>query len=201
MTKKWKKFTPEKKQIFWGSKTTIYISLGLHKGRPSCRETFNSQKRTYRTSKHEFFSTFVGHFCPTGSGSGSTGSGSATLWETRLKGRFSINQLAWEVILIWRPCRYGRNDGLKLLFFSLRIRIRIFSRSRIRIKVMTLNQDPELHESKSRELMRLTIEPWRLTLRPRRLTMELWWLTTDLIIIIIIIIIIIKIYCHTKFRR
>jgi hypothetical protein len=48
-------------------------------------EAFSSQKRPSNTSKHEllqFFSTFVGHFCPPGSGSGSTDpieSGSATL--------------------------------------------------------------------------------------------------------------------------
>ncbi len=55
---------------------------------------------------------------------------------------------------------------------------------------MKPNQDPDLHlsqkpdtdphESESRELQRLTVEPWRLTLRPRRLTMKLWWLTMDL---------------------
>ncbi len=126
----------------------------------------------------------MGHFCPPGFGSGSTGSGSATLWETRLKGRFSTNHLAWKVILIWRPCRYGRNNGLKLFFFSLRIRIRIATGSRIRIKVKKPDQDPDLHlsprpatdhhKSKNKELLRrLAMEPWRLTLRPRRLTMDL----------------------------
>ncbi len=58
--------------FFW-SKTTIYLSLGLHKGRPSYRrEAFSPQKRTSSTSKHEnsvLFSIFVGNFCPPGSGS------------------------------------------------------------------------------------------------------------------------------------
>ncbi len=58
-----------------GSKTTIYLSLGLHKERSSYRRSLSSQKRPSNTSKHEllsFFPTFVGHFCPPGSGSGST---------------------------------------------------------------------------------------------------------------------------------
>jgi hypothetical protein len=40
------------KNIF-GSKTTIYLSLGLLKGRPSYREAFSCLKRTSSTSKHE----------------------------------------------------------------------------------------------------------------------------------------------------
>jgi len=37
---KLKKFTAEKKLIFFfGFKTTIYLSLGLHKGRPSYRRS------------------------------------------------------------------------------------------------------------------------------------------------------------------
>jgi hypothetical protein len=40
MTKKLKKkITAEKKLNFFGSKTTIYLSLGLHKGRPGYRRS------------------------------------------------------------------------------------------------------------------------------------------------------------------
>ncbi len=68
-----KKLQLKKKKIF-GSKTIIYPSLGLHKERPGYRteEAFSSQKRPSNTSKPEllkFFTTFVGHFCPPGSGS------------------------------------------------------------------------------------------------------------------------------------
>jgi hypothetical protein len=51
MTKNLTKFTAEK------SKTTIYLPLGLHKGRPSygTEEAFSSQKRKSSTSKHEIF--------------------------------------------------------------------------------------------------------------------------------------------------
>jgi hypothetical protein len=76
MTKNWKKITAEKFFLFFfSSKTAIYLFLGLHKVRPSYRKAFSSQKRPSNTSKHELFkkiSTFVGHFCPPGSGSGST---------------------------------------------------------------------------------------------------------------------------------
>jgi hypothetical protein len=39
--------------IFWGSKNTIYLSLGLHTGLQATEEPFSSQKRTSSTSKHE----------------------------------------------------------------------------------------------------------------------------------------------------
>ncbi len=75
MTKNWKKITAEKKFNFFESKTTIYLSLGLHK---ECRRYWRSlqlwKEAKSNISKHEifnFFSTFVGHFCPPGSGPGS----------------------------------------------------------------------------------------------------------------------------------
>jgi hypothetical protein len=61
MTKKWKKLHLKKK--FFGSKTTIYLSLGI-KNVQVTEEAFSSQKRPSNTSKHELlkkFSTFVGH--------------------------------------------------------------------------------------------------------------------------------------------
>ncbi len=59
--------------LFSWSKIAIYLSLGLYKGRPSCRRSLQPSKRTSSTSTHNhtvLFSIFVGHFCP-GYGSGS----------------------------------------------------------------------------------------------------------------------------------
>ncbi len=67
MTKNFKKITAENFFIFFFlSKTAIYLSLGLHKVLyvQVIEEAFSSQKRPSNTS------TFVGHFCPPGSGSG-----------------------------------------------------------------------------------------------------------------------------------
>ncbi len=53
--------------IFLGSKTAIYLSLGLHKVCPSIEEAFSSQKRPSNTSKHELlqhFFYFCGSFLP-----------------------------------------------------------------------------------------------------------------------------------------
>ncbi len=75
------------------SKTTIYLSLGIHKGRPSYRRSLQASalKREHSALQnmkfHKFF-LFLGHFCPPGSGSGihwpdwiriQSGSGSETL--------------------------------------------------------------------------------------------------------------------------
>jgi hypothetical protein len=73
MTKKKKKLQMKKKLNFFGSKTTIYLSLGLHKERPSYRRSLQlSEENIQHFKKHGFFSTFMGYFCPPGSGSGST---------------------------------------------------------------------------------------------------------------------------------
>jgi hypothetical protein len=51
-----------KKKIF-GSKTAIYLSLGLNKERVQVREeAFRSQKRPSNTSKHELLTIFF-YFC------------------------------------------------------------------------------------------------------------------------------------------
>ncbi len=63
----WKKITS------FGSKTTSDLSLCLHKGRPSYRRSFQLSKESiqhFKTWNFLIFSTFVGHFCPPGSGSG-----------------------------------------------------------------------------------------------------------------------------------
>jgi hypothetical protein len=66
-------------------KIAVYLSLGLHKGRPSYRRSLQPSKENILHFKHEnslLFSTFVGHFCLPGSGSGSwdpISSGSASL--------------------------------------------------------------------------------------------------------------------------
>jgi hypothetical protein len=45
MTKNCNKITAQKKINFFGSKTTIYLSLGLHKERPSHRRSFQLSKK------------------------------------------------------------------------------------------------------------------------------------------------------------
>ncbi len=66
------KITAGKKFKFFWSKIAIFLSHGLHKGRPSYRRSLQpSKKRTSSTSKHEISSLspiFVGNFCPPGSG-------------------------------------------------------------------------------------------------------------------------------------
>ncbi len=62
-------------------KIAIYLLLGLQKAKRTFKhvqatgEAFSPQKRKSSTSKYEIsqlFSFFMGHFCPPGSGSGST---------------------------------------------------------------------------------------------------------------------------------
>ncbi len=60
----WKK----KKNFLW-SKTAIYLSLGLHKVCPGYRRSLQLTKEAIQHFKTWIFSTFVGHFCPPGSGS------------------------------------------------------------------------------------------------------------------------------------
>jgi hypothetical protein len=59
-------------------KIAIYLSLGLHKGCTSYRRSLQlSKEKKSSTLKREnalLFSIFVGHFCPPGSGSGSSNS-------------------------------------------------------------------------------------------------------------------------------
>ncbi len=80
---KLEKIYSRKKIFFLISKIAIYLSLGLHKGRPSYRRSLHPQKRTSSTSKHEIsslFPTFVGHFCPPRSGSGSNTDADPKYW-------------------------------------------------------------------------------------------------------------------------
>jgi hypothetical protein len=51
MTKNLKKITAEKK-YFFKTKTTIYLSLGLHTGRPSYKRSLQLSKKN-STSKNE----------------------------------------------------------------------------------------------------------------------------------------------------
>ncbi len=58
--------------LFLDKKTTIYLSLGIHKERPSHRSLQLSKENIQHFKTWNFlyfFSTFVGHFCPPGSGS------------------------------------------------------------------------------------------------------------------------------------
>ncbi len=73
MTKNWIKLQLKIFIIFFSkSKIAIYLSLGLQKVWPVIEEAFSS-KRVHPTLQnmnfYKFFSTFVGHFCPPGSGS------------------------------------------------------------------------------------------------------------------------------------
>ena len=64
----------EIKFLFYWSKIGIYLSLGLHKGRPSNRRSLQPWKENiqhFKTWKLCPFSIFVEFFCPPGSGSGS----------------------------------------------------------------------------------------------------------------------------------
>ncbi len=71
MTKNWKKISAGKKiKFFFLSKTAIYLSLGLHKVCPSYRKSLQLTKEAIQHFKTWIFSSFVGHFCPPGSGSG-----------------------------------------------------------------------------------------------------------------------------------
>ncbi len=49
----------KKKIIFWGSKTTIYLSLSLQKGFQATEEPFSPQKRTSRTQNIKFLIFFL----------------------------------------------------------------------------------------------------------------------------------------------
>ncbi len=62
MTKNWKKLLLKKKINFFGSKTTIYLSLGLHKGRPSYRRSLQPSKENIQYLKTWKFWTFF-YFC------------------------------------------------------------------------------------------------------------------------------------------
>ena len=71
----------KKNYIFFGSKTAIYLSLGLHKVCPGYRRSLQLTKEAIQHFKTWIFSTFVGHFAlldpdpdsEYGSGFGSTG--------------------------------------------------------------------------------------------------------------------------------
>jgi hypothetical protein len=70
---KLKKMTAKKKLYFFGSKTAIYLSLGLHKVPMfKLQKKPAAHKRGHPTLQNMifFYCTFVGHFCPPGSGSG-----------------------------------------------------------------------------------------------------------------------------------
>jgi hypothetical protein len=78
MTKKWEKFTAEKKLNFFFIKLQFtYLSLGLYKDVQFTEEAFSSQKKRKHPALQnmkflQFFSTLLGHFYRPGSGSGST---------------------------------------------------------------------------------------------------------------------------------
>jgi hypothetical protein len=73
ITKDWNKFTAEKKIIFIWSNIAFYLSLGLHKGRPSyIRSLHPSEENISHFKITWIFFPFVGLFGPPGSGSRSS---------------------------------------------------------------------------------------------------------------------------------
>jgi hypothetical protein len=65
MTKNWKKYSLKKLSFFW-KKIAIYFSLGLLKGRPSCRRILQPPKENilrFKKWNYELFSIIVDHFC------------------------------------------------------------------------------------------------------------------------------------------
>ncbi len=65
MNKNWRKKFQLNNFFFW-SRTSIYLSLGLHKERPSYRRSRQITKeaiQNFKTWTFNKISTFVGHFC------------------------------------------------------------------------------------------------------------------------------------------
>jgi hypothetical protein len=73
MTKKLKKFTAGTQIYIFVSKIAIYLSLGLHKERPSYKRSLNSALKREHPALQDmkFLNFFMGHFCSVGSGAGS----------------------------------------------------------------------------------------------------------------------------------
>jgi hypothetical protein len=71
-------FTTEKQSSFFLSKIAIYLSLGLHEGRPSYWRSLQPSNKNIQHFKSMtflyFFSNFVGHLCPPGSDQNQSGS-------------------------------------------------------------------------------------------------------------------------------
>jgi hypothetical protein len=59
MNKNWKKFTAEKKILFWIKKNSIYLSLGLHKGRPSYRRSLQLKREHPALQNMKFLDYFL----------------------------------------------------------------------------------------------------------------------------------------------
>ncbi len=115
MTKKWRRKYCWKISFF-------HLSLGLHKGRPSYRRSFQPSKENIQHFKKwtfKLFSLFVGHFCPPGSGSGygsrdpvESGSGygsrdpvesGSTNWIVRYSAYLSFSPYTAKYIGSWQP--------------------------------------------------------------------------------------------------
>ncbi len=59
MTKNWKKLQLKKKLYFFLSKTTIFLSLGFHKGRPNYKRSLQFSKENIQHLKHKISSFFL----------------------------------------------------------------------------------------------------------------------------------------------
>ncbi len=101
MTKNWKKFPTEKELNFFGSKTAIYLSQGLHKGRPSYRRSLQPSKENIQRSKTWNF-LVVFYFC-----------GSTDLTESRFSPYPNF-----ETLLIFCCCCAGEGSGVARSFYT-----------------------------------------------------------------------------------
>jgi hypothetical protein len=106
MTENWKKLQLKKKLIFFlGSKTTIYLSLGLHKGGQSYRRSLQPSKKNiqhYKTWKLSTFFIFLWVIFPlldpdpdpaTQINADPCGSGSETLYSRQCFGSWYVFNL------------------------------------------------------------------------------------------------------------
>ncbi len=109
--------------LFW-SKIAIYLSLGLQKVCPSYRRSLQISKEAIQHFKTwtftNFFSTFVGLFCPPGSGSG-----------FRIRIRIRIHRPNWIQI------QYGSGSGSGSGSTTL---LKIFLKIRIAIPRLTIDE-------------------------------------------------------------
>jgi hypothetical protein len=108
MTKNWKKVYNWKKFLnkFFLSKIAIYLSLGLHKGRPSYRRSLQPSKENQHLKTWNFFTFlyFCRSLCPPGSGSETNFFGSVFFWYG-----------SGHSILGWIPTRIPSQSGSRVL--------------------------------------------------------------------------------------
>ncbi len=152
MTKNWIKITAEKKNlIFFWSKTVIYLSLGLHKVCPGYRRSLQLTKEAIQHFKTWIFSTFVGHFCPPGSGSGFK-LRIRIQWSDWIRIQYGSGYGSGSETLVQRPFWDWKSGNWVLVNFGK------FPCSWIQIRIT--NTDPDQREPNSIESTRLHVFFW-----------------------------------------